>query len=214
MQNVNSYRNNKKLITGVLTLLAVAVFFIGSAYLGNQYEQELRLLVDSNGLLGMSVYVLITTLAIVIAPVSTLPLIPIAVTMWGWQITGILSIIGWVIGSQIAFSLARNYGKNLIKKFVSLEKIERLEQRISQENIFWTVVLLRMTLPVDVLSYALGLFSNMQAKAFFLATLLGVTPFAFIFSYLGSLPLTFQLVTLSLTIFISTVYYRQRKSHH
>ncbi|NCT02103.1 VTT domain-containing protein [Candidatus Parcubacteria bacterium] len=152
-------------------LVGLAVFFIGSAHISLYYENELPLLVQSNGLLGISTYVLITITAVVIAPVSTLPLIPIAVTIWGWQITAILSIIGWVIGSQIAFLLARRFGKKIILRFISLQKIEKFEQRLSKENIFWTVVLLRLAVPVDIFSYALGLFSTMKAGSFFLVTL-------------------------------------------
>lgn len=70
-------------------------------------------------------------------------------------------------------------------------------------------------MPVDVLSYALGLFSNMSHSAFLLATLLGVTPFAFVFSYLGSLPPGFQLILLIeiilLLIIIRVVYKRISK---
>jgi len=38
--------------------------------------------------------------------------------------------------------------------------------------------LLRMVLPVDILSYALGLFSNISFIRYMLATIIGVTPFS------------------------------------
>lgn len=142
----------------------------------------------------MVYYVIVTTLAVVVAPVSTLPLIPIASVAWGWFIAGVLSILGWVLGSQIAFFLARRYGKPLVQKIVSLEKLERFEKRFPEKNVFWTVVLLRMVVPVDVLSYAVGLFSEMKSVTYFLATMLGVIPFAFIFAYTGTLSIGTQLI--------------------
>ena len=148
--------------------------------------------------LGMTVYVLITVAAIVIAPISTLPLLPIASNLWGWVTAAILSIIGWTIGSLIAFALARKYGVSLISKFISIEKINKFERMVPKENFFWSVVFLRMAIPVDILSYALGLFSKIKTKSYFFVTLIGVTPFAFVFAYAGKMPFVYQILALLL----------------
>ena len=55
---------------------------------------------------------------------------------------------------------------------------------------------MRMILPVDVLSYLLGLFSKVDLKTYTLATFIGVIPFAFILSYIGSLSFAYQLFSL------------------
>lgn len=141
-------------------------------------------IVINSGSLGMIFYVFITAIAVVIAPISTFPLIPIASIAWGFVISAILSIAGWTIGAQIAFMIARRFGKPLVQKFISLEKLEAFEKRIPEKNLFWSIVLLRMTVPVDLLSYALGLFSKISYSKYFWATIIGVTPFAFIFSYI------------------------------
>jgi len=188
---------DKKILGSVLGLIVVVTFFIVATVLAQKYENELQLFVGQKGIsVGMVSYVLITALAIVIAPVSTLPLIPVAVGVWGWVATGILSVIGWVIGSQIAFHLARSLGKPFIQKIVSLERLEKFEKHFSEKNLFWIVVFLRMTVPVDILSYAVGLFSRMRSASYFLATLIGVIPFAFVFSYAGALPISSQIITL------------------
>lgn len=186
---------NKMLHTAII-LFCIVTFFVASTLLAERYESELIELATKDSGLGMLIYTIVSGVAVVLAPVSTLPLIPLAVGMWGWFITGVLSIIGWTIGSQIAFSIARRYGKEFVQKFISLERFSAFEKRLSSNNLFWTVVLLRMTVPVDVLSYALGLFSNMTSRSYFLATAIGITPFAFIFSYLGSLPPVFQFILL------------------
>ena len=188
---------DKKILGSVLVLIVVVTFFIVATVLAQKYENELQSFVGQKGIsVGMVSYVLITAFAIVIAPVSTLPLIPVAVGVWGWVATGILSVIGWVIGSQIAFHLARSLGKPFIQKIVSLERLEKFEKHFSEKNLFWTVVFLRMTVPVDILSYAVGLFSRMRSASYFLATLIGVIPFAFVFSYAGALPISSQIITL------------------
>jgi len=211
-ENMKNVFLRKKNIGGTLGLLLIIVFFVVASWLSSKYEMQLQNTIGASGLYGMLMYVLITTVAIVVAPVSTLPLIPIAVSMWGWIVTGMLSVIGWVIGSQIAFHLARAYGRELIQKFVPLNKLEKMENQLPDRNIFWTIVLLRMTIPVDVLSYALGLFSNITSKSYFFATVIGVTPFAFFFAYSGSLPLGFQIITLiEVLLFISIVYWLRKK---
>lgn len=206
--------SQNKTVHGTIIFLCVVIFFVASTFLAERYASELTELATNDSVLGMLIYTIVSGVAVVVAPVSTLPLIPLAVGMWGWFITGVLSIIGWTIGSQIAFYLARRYGKNLVQKFASLERFTDFEKRFSTKNLFWTVVVLRMTVPVDVLSYALGLFSNMTSRSYFLATVIGITPFAFIFSYLGSLPPGFQfivLIEIALLVFIAHLFRKQSK---
>lgn len=205
--SLKSFLKNNVVRT-VLAFSLVVIFFSISTWLAQKYENELLILAARDGLLGMSVYIGLTIIATVLAPISTLPLIPLAVGMWGWFITGVLSIIGWTVGSLIAFFLARRYGKALIQKFVSLDHLADIEKRFGGKGLFWTVVLLRMTIPVDLLSYALGLFSNMKTVEYFLATVIGITPFAFVFSYLGSLPPVFQVIGLiEIFLLIAVIYY-------
>jgi len=59
-----------------------------------------------------------------------------------------------------------------------------------------------MTVPVDVLSYVLGLFSRMKSAPYFFATLIGVAPFAFVFAYAGTLPFLYQMEALGLALFV------------
>ena len=51
-----------------------------------------------------------------------------------------------------------------------------------------------MIVPVDILSYALGLFTDMKTRDFTIATIIGITPFSFVFAYLGSVPFQYQLI--------------------
>lgn len=187
---------NKNTLRGVLALIIVAGLFVLASIVASRYENEIQLLVKNDGVLGMTAYVMITIIAIVVAPISTLPLMPLASMLWGWPLAGVLSIIGWTIGAQIAFSIARRFGKSFIEKIISVEKLKTIEERIPKRRLFWSVVFLRMTIPVDVLSYALGLFSQMKSSAYFFATLVGVTPFAFVFAYAGTIPIFYQIEAL------------------
>ena len=180
-----------------IEILVIIILFILSSYI-IQTNIEFFEYFMNNKLLGMAVYLIITIIAIVIAPVSTMALLPLAANLWGTVITAILSIVGWTIGSLIAFVLARKYGVPLVKKFVSLEKINKIEKMIPKKNLFWSIVFLRITIPVDILSYALGLFSKIKTLPYLLATIIGTIPFAFIYSYLGKMPFYYQIMAVIL----------------
>ncbi|HDK41846.1 MAG TPA: hypothetical protein ENG87_00590, partial [Candidatus Pacearchaeota archaeon] len=110
-------------------------------------------------------------------------------------LTGLISIFAWSFGAWVAFVIGRKYGVQIIKKFISLKDIYRIEKKVPEESLFWTVVLLRLITPVDILSYALGIFTKMDIRTYLFATIIGITPFAFIFAYLGSVPIQYQIIS-------------------
>lgn len=192
-----------------LSVFIIALLFIGGVIFTKQYGYLLESIPYLNSYYAAILYVMISVVAVVIAPVSTFPLLPLAVSLWGSFLAAVLSIIAWTLGASLAFGLARLYGKALILKIVSLEKIQHIEKLIPQKNIFISVVLLRMILPVDVLSYALGIFSSISFKHYFFATLVGVAPFAFFFTYALDFPLAVQFLVVALVLIILASGYRK-----
>lgn len=181
----------EEIVAGVLF---VALFVLGSL-LANHYATELQ---SSSMLMsswGMAQYVAITVAAVVLAPISTVPLIPTATMLWGGFWSAVLSILGWTIGAQIAFELSLR-ARPFVKRLVPLHKVERYARALMGKRVFVTLLVLRMCVPVDVLSYAVGLFVPISRFKYFLATLLGVAPFAFVFAYASELPMLYQVVTL------------------
>jgi len=87
--------------------------------------------------------------------------------------------------------------------FVSLERIATYEKKIPQNIEFIAIVFLRMVLPVDVLSYALGFFSTISFARYMAATVIGITPFAVIFAYGGSSLFEGRYVVFSATVAFS-----------
>lgn len=193
------YKSDK--IKSLFEILVILVLFIFFSYFIQRNIELFRLFID-NSLMGMFLYVFVVVIAIVIAPVSAMPILPLASNLWGWFLGGILSIIGWTIGALIAFVIARKYGVSLVEKLVDLKKIEHAEALVPEQNIFWSIVFLRMVIPVDILSYALGLFSRISVQRYFWATLLGISPFAFVFSYVGRMPFNYQMGALLISLLI------------
>jgi len=196
---------NKNTILSILSVAFILTLFIFLSFMATSYESEINILAERGGALGMIAYIFIVVLAIVIAPLSAVPLIPVASSLWGWFMAGVLSSTGWAIGAQIAFYLARRFGKPFVEKLISIKKLTKLEERFSKEHMFWTIVFLRMVIPVDILSYAIGLFSNVKSSIYFFATVIGILPFAFVLAYIGTLTiwLQFMVFLVMAVIFIS-----------
>ena len=200
---------NFKEILGITVLL----FFFGlSAYWSREYGDVLKeMMGETGGYLGMSFYFFLTVLAVVIAPFSTLPLLPVAVSLWGEFMAVALLVFGWLLGDVIAFLIARRWGRPLIRKFVNLKKVDDLEDILGTKNLFMTVLLLRMVVPVDVLSYALGLLAKMSLRDFTLASFLGMIPFAFVFAYASNFTLFYQGVTLFIVMIFAILGFKYIK---
>jgi len=184
-----------------VTVLACAAWFARS------HADALRQLVERHTVAGAAVYVVLNVLDAVIAPGATLPLIPIAARAWGHVAAALVTTVGWTAGSLIAFSIARRWGTPIVKKLTSIERVRRMRRYVPKDP-FWTVVMLRMVLPMDVLSYVLGLFSDLSWQKYTFATALGLTPSAFILAYIGKMPhayewimLAFAAIVVSMTIY-------------
>lgn len=197
-----------------LEILIIVILFFLSSYFIKENLDFVTGLIGSN-FPGILIYILITIIAIVIAPISTVFLIPIASNIFGWFYAGIFNIIGWFIGALIVFWISRKYGLPLVKKFIPLDKLFKIEAKIPEENLFIDIVLLRMIIPVDILSYALGLFSKVKFKTYAFATFIGIIPFSFAFSYLGTIPFNYQIlgfvIAAFLILFISKFYRKIKK---
>lgn len=200
-------RHDKKEIA---TFIIVAIAFIASSYFSLRHADYLKEVIEFKGLIGMVAYILLEVVSIVIVPVTTFPLLPIAVVLWGSFIAAVLNIIGWMIGASIAFTLARKYGRPFVSRFIKKKHLIHLEKMVPEKNIFWSIVILRMSIPTDILSYVLGLFTNIPAPTYMVATLFGLVPFAFIFAYSVSLSVWYQIA--ALTFSASLIYYGYNKS--
>lgn len=182
----------------ILGVILIAILFVLASYYTKEYKDALVDLMGG-GFFGMFLYVIATILAIVFVPISTFPLLAVGAVLWGSVTIALLSIVGWVIGSIIAYILAQKYGRPFVKKFISEERSEMINKVITGRSPFWMVVFLRLILPVDLLSYALGLFAVIPLKTYISATIVGLTPFAFFFAYTANMPTIYQIVAMLFT---------------
>lgn len=199
--------------TEVAIVVLVLALFVAAGYFSQMYATILVELLEDHTVLGMFIYVAGATVATVIAPLSFLPILPIAVSLWGSLTAAVLSIIAWTLGAAAAFLLAKRYGRPLVRHLVGERKMAYISGLLPTRFLFLAVVFLRMALPVDLLSYALGLFGVMRFWPYILATVIGITPFALIFAYLADINVALQIAALLIgVIFIALSYpYMKRR---
>jgi uncharacterized membrane protein YdjX (TVP38/TMEM64 family) len=176
-----------------LSLAAVLAVLVLALWLARSHAEALKQFIDGHAVQGVAVYILLNMIDAVMAPGATLPLLPIAARSWGRVSAALVTTVGWTAGSLTAFYLARRWGAPLVKKFTSMEHVKRLRRRVPPHP-FWSVVLLRLVMPMDVISYVLGLFTEMRWTSYAFATALGLTPSAFFLTYIGRTPRAYDII--------------------
>lgn len=140
--------------------------------------------IERHRVLGAGIYFVLVAASVVLLPFSSLPLLPLATRSYGVMLTALLSAAGWWAGCLIAFRIAR-LGRRYLERITSMEAIDRIEEKIPEDVGFGGIVVLRMILPVDVVSFALGLLKRLRFRTYAVASLVGILPFAFVMSYAG-----------------------------
>ena len=172
----------QKIILGVwVVLLGIVVYLL----LTNISNEVLHTVAEENPLLGGILFALIMFSTTVVAPLTSLPLVPIVAMFLGPFTTGLACFVGWTLGAVVAFLIGRHLGQPFVAKYIGMEKIKKYEKYIPPETSFMLIVVLRMCVPVDLLSYALGLLSTVSFRVYTLATMIGILWFSFAFAYGG-----------------------------
>ena len=133
--------------------------------------------------LSLSIYGVVMMAAIVLAPLSIAVIIPFMAEIFGAFPIFMVTWFSWFVGSIIAFVITRRFGRPIAGRLFSLKRLERLERRLPKNMDFWVLLLLRLFIPADVLSYAVGLLSKISFRKYVSATAIGIIPFAFILSF-------------------------------
>lgn len=168
------------------SIIAVVLFIIGLYFMTTYVSPDaLKRIAEANRLEGAILLGFVMFGATVVAPIVSLPLVPMVAPFLGPFTTGVASYIGWSLGAFVAFFVGRRYGRPLVGRFMNLESLARYESLIPPRTGFALIVMLRMVIPVDILSYALALFSTVSFPTYAFATMVGIAWFSFAFPYLG-----------------------------
>src|ERR671911_3175956 len=100
---------------------------------------------------------------------------------WGWM----LSLFGHVLAAAVCFGISRALGRVPVEVLVGRTGLESADSWFARWGVY--AVFAGRLLPgvaFDAISYAAGL-TNMRFRNFLVATILGIVPQTFLYSYLG-----------------------------
>lgn len=170
--------------------MALAAALVWLAWmLGTLVAEPMARALQDHSAMALALFVLSTAAAVVMPIATNLPLVPAAVQLWGPWGTAAALLGGWVLGSWLAFVLGRLVRLGWLTRAPGLPQVTDIDRWIHPRHRLASLVWLRISFPLDVLSFALGLFSARTTLwQLLLSTALGGAPFALLFAFAPRLP--------------------------
>lgn len=148
--------------------------------IGDRVKEEL----PKYGILAPVVYALFYALQIIVAPIPGAPLSYTAGFLFGPVTASIFSMLGIILGSAVAFWLARRLGWPLLEKITPSSWLERWRNLSAvNSSILWFLLMLAPT--ADVFYFIAGL-TTLSFRRFMLLVILGRTPGIILSSVIGA----------------------------
>lgn len=177
-----------ELWSSLRTSLGVIVLFAAGIWLARHFAAPISQALASHSVLGIGVFFVSSAVAVLLPMLTNLPLLPMAVLAWGPWFAALILLLGWITGAGLSFVLGRHARDMIQRHFPSVQRHAEIDRLIHPQHRLLSLVMLRMTFPVDVLSYALGLFSrNTSLLENLISTALGGAPFAILFALFPTL---------------------------
>lgn len=189
----------------LFTLSVLALLVIGYLYLRAEVfdldSEQFYLWLEGLGVWAPLFLIGLMTIEVVIAPLPGGWLTIASGYLFGPWMGFVVSYIGMVLGSAIAFELARRLGQPFVKKLVKPEQFERYGEKLhdSQWGVFFLYVI--PLFPVDIISLLLGM-TSIKRKRFWILMSLGFLPNTFTLNFVGNAIAApeYQFVIIGLTI--------------
>ena len=131
-------------------------------------------------------FVFLVVIEVVTAPIPPFILYTAAGFLFGAFWGGTLALLGNVIGSVIAFTITRRFGRGFVEKKIPSKQLDRFD-RYSNKYGGLAIFLLRLN-PLtssDVVSYIAGL-TTMRYRALVFGTAFGIIPTVYAQTFLGN----------------------------
>jgi uncharacterized membrane protein YdjX (TVP38/TMEM64 family) len=139
-------------------------------------RQQLKKVITSYGPYSPLAYISAQMLQVVIAPIPGGAIEFIGGYLFGARTGFFYSMVGVILGSVIAFSLARIFEKLAVEKFVPLETRKKFDYLIGHEGLILSFLLFLIPgFPKDALCYILGL-TPMHLGIFLVISTIGRAP--------------------------------------
>ncbi|ELZ42028.1 hypothetical protein C463_11491 [Halorubrum californiense DSM 19288] len=142
-----------------VALLAVGLYVLVSRYAGFITDaQALRLWLDQFGIFAPIVFIGIQALQVIVAPIPGQVVALVAGYLFGSFWGTVYSLTGVLIGSAVAFSLSKRYGRSFVENVIHEDVIERFDgfvDTVGIPGLFAFVII--PGLPDDAICFLSGL---------------------------------------------------------
>jgi len=141
-----------------------------------QDQEAFKKVISSYGAYAPLAYILLQILQVVIAPIPGGAIEFLGGVLFGVKAGLVYSMIGLIVGSWLAFSLARIFEKVAVEKFVSEETRKKFDYLVEHEGVILSFILFLLPgFPKDALCYILGL-TPMHLGIFLVISTIGRIP--------------------------------------
>ena len=199
------YRN-RRVRFGLFIVLAMWAWFsrsqlveLGALILD---QQRISAYIQELGLFGPLVLWFLNVAQIIIAVIPGHVLFFVSGYIYGTVDGFLLLYSSTIVAGQIAFLLARYFGRPMVVRFVPARSLF-VWDRVSEKNgfVYYFILLLVPVFPTDVLTYVAGL-SKISVLKFTIANMLGRAPYIFLMTIAGALGIYFVVNSLSPTAWV------------
>ena len=167
----------------LIAILAAAIYFLRfSPYAEKISAEALREFVYGFGVYGFLVFILIYAVGAALSIPGTL-LTFVGAILYGTWMGSVVNLIGATLGASIAFFAAKYLGRDFCQRLMK-GRLNEFQKKV-EKNGFNVILLLRLIplFPYIGINYASGLV-KIKFRDYFLATLIGMIPGVFIYTYL------------------------------
>jgi len=168
-------------------ILAIVALLWGSASLQGAFVDALqftREYVDQYPVSSRVLFVVLAAFSAILMFFTSVALVPVAVFAWGEAEAFALLLLGWFLGGHLAYVIGRFFGRRVTEYFVPATTLDRYGHLLSAQMSVLEVTLVKMTLPAEMPSVALGILRYPYRKLV-PVLLLSELPFAVWTVYLG-----------------------------
>ncbi|WP_435075328.1 TVP38/TMEM64 family protein [Halorubrum sp. HHNYT27] len=205
---------------GILAVVAVAIGFVGLYFFVREYAafitdaEALRVWLRQFGVLAPLVFIAIQTLQVIIAPIPGQVVALVAGYLFGPFWGTVYSLTGVLLGSAIAFSLAKRYGRSFVEDVLHEDVVSRFDEfvdTVGVPGLFAFVII--PGLPDDAICFLSGL-TKWRLPTFIAVISVGRLP-AYVFTVYAGGELAngrfFSGIALILAVVLASVvgYYKQ-----
>lgn len=212
-----------KKITPVFIIVFLVFLFWSSAAIQESFYHALAFIESyfrGHQTIGIFAFIGLSALSAMLSPFSSIPLVPVAIVLWGSAWATAFLIAGWIIGHIMTYYVGYFVGHPVAEKFIPFDKIANYSHKFSKQSEFLLVLLFRLAMPAEVPGYVLGMARYSFVKYFF-ATFIAEFPFAVLMVYAGDAFLNKKPLIMAAAAFIGVsiiaimfYFFRKQVSRH